>query len=431
VPITLRIDNFDQLPDGGPIEFSAGARGFDIGREQHMDWTLPDPNRVISGHHIQIRFENGAYWLHDVSRNGTMVNGAPGRVQSPYRLNNGDRLQIGHYFVRVTISGGPGDLQPMAQPSYQPAYAPPPPGGDIWGVEAAAAPVDRRQFVDQRRGQRAPDVLEQFLDLPGAGPRRGPAPGYDPGMATSVGLQQVGGSQIYEQRPAGASPFGGTMGGPIGAPSTAFPGQAPMPNPGGFAQPQPQVGPGGGASAFIAQIAQAAGISPQALAGRNQAELAQEIGQILALTTEQLIALLKTRAVAKLIAKSSTRTMLGPANNNPLKFVPEAREAAEIMLSRSRPGYLTAPQAIKEAFDNIKSHEGATFSAMQTALLKLTEEFDPDKIDAEAGGGLNKKAKAWDIFVELWSEKADNSDNGILDAFMKYFAEAYDAASKG
>jgi type VI secretion system FHA domain protein len=206
-------------------------------------------------------------------------------------------------------------------------------------------------------------------------------------------------------------------------------GQMQLPTPGGYAQPA-QAG-GQGASAFIAAIAQAAGISPQALAQRNQAELAQEIGQILALTTEQLIALLKTRAVAKLIAKSSTRTMLGPANNNPLKFVPEAREAAEIMLSRARPGYLTAPQAIKEAFDNIKSHEGATFSAMQTALLKLTEEFAPDSIDEKAGGGLNKKAKAWDIFVELWEEKAENSDNGILDAFMRYFAEAYDAAGKG
>ena len=31
--ITLRIDNFDQLPDGGPIEFTAGPRGFDIGRQ--------------------------------------------------------------------------------------------------------------------------------------------------------------------------------------------------------------------------------------------------------------------------------------------------------------------------------------------------------------------------------------------------------------
>jgi predicted component of type VI protein secretion system len=67
---------------------------------------------------------------------------------------------------------------------------------------------------------------------------------------------------------------------------------------------------------------------------------------------------------------------------------------------------------------------------MQTALLRLTEEFAPDSIDEKAGGGLNKKAKAWDIFVELWAEKADNSDNGILDAFMRYFAEAYDAASK-
>ena len=66
--ITLRIDNFDQLPDGGPVVFTAGPRGFDIGREQHLDWCLPDPDRVVSGHHCQIRYEGGQYLLSDVSR---------------------------------------------------------------------------------------------------------------------------------------------------------------------------------------------------------------------------------------------------------------------------------------------------------------------------------------------------------------------------
>jgi type VI secretion system protein ImpI len=83
VAITLRIDNFDRLPDGGPIEFSAGPRGFDIGRQQHLDWCLPDPDRVVSGLHAQIRYENGAYMLNDVSSNGTFVNGSHDRVKSP------------------------------------------------------------------------------------------------------------------------------------------------------------------------------------------------------------------------------------------------------------------------------------------------------------------------------------------------------------
>ncbi len=104
--ITLRIDNFDQLPDGGPVQFSAGPRGFDIGREQHLDWCLPDPDRVVSGHHAQVRYEGGQYLLNDVSRNGTFVNGSGGRVKSPYLLQHGDRLQIGPYIITVAIGQG-------------------------------------------------------------------------------------------------------------------------------------------------------------------------------------------------------------------------------------------------------------------------------------------------------------------------------------
>ena len=61
--ITLTIDNLDSLPDGGPTRYQTRNRSFEIGREQHLDWTLPDPGRYISGRHCEIRYENDGYWL--------------------------------------------------------------------------------------------------------------------------------------------------------------------------------------------------------------------------------------------------------------------------------------------------------------------------------------------------------------------------------
>ena len=52
--LILAIENFDRLPDGGPVRFQARARGLDIGRDAHLDWTLPDPDRVISSKHCEI-----------------------------------------------------------------------------------------------------------------------------------------------------------------------------------------------------------------------------------------------------------------------------------------------------------------------------------------------------------------------------------------
>ena len=107
--LSLKIENVDQLPDGGPVTYTVDRKGLDIGRDPFMDWTLPDPQRFISGTHCHIRYQDGGYWLHDVSTNGTMVNGAPNRLTEPYKLNSGDRIHIGGYIVAVTIAG---DAQP-------------------------------------------------------------------------------------------------------------------------------------------------------------------------------------------------------------------------------------------------------------------------------------------------------------------------------
>src|SRR3712207_3908491 len=102
--LRLSIENETSLPDGGPLSVTiSGRRGLDIGRDQHLDWTLPDPSRTVSGKHCEIRFHDGGYWVHDVSTNGTYVNGSDRRLQGPHRLRNGDRIEIGHYIIAVSI----------------------------------------------------------------------------------------------------------------------------------------------------------------------------------------------------------------------------------------------------------------------------------------------------------------------------------------
>jgi type VI secretion system protein ImpI len=77
--LTLTIENESSLPDGGPLSVRVtGKRGLDIGRDSHLDWTLPDPTRFISSKHCEVRYRDGGYWLHDVSTNGTLLNGGDG-----------------------------------------------------------------------------------------------------------------------------------------------------------------------------------------------------------------------------------------------------------------------------------------------------------------------------------------------------------------
>ena len=114
--ISLKIDNFDALPDGGPLTYQAHRRGFEIGRE-HRDWTLPDPNMFISGRHCEVRFEKGGYWLYDVSRNGTFLNGSQQRIKSPHLPGQWrpppDRALSGRRLGRLSRRSGRGRCSPF------------------------------------------------------------------------------------------------------------------------------------------------------------------------------------------------------------------------------------------------------------------------------------------------------------------------------
>jgi type VI secretion system protein ImpI len=124
--------------------------------------------------------------------------------------------------------------------------------------------------------------------------------------------------------------------------------------------------------------------------------------------------------------------MIGSVDNNPLKFVPTAEEMLDIMFARRRPGYLDARGSVEDAFRDLKSHELATYAAMQTALAQLLEDLSPEAIEKKvlASTFSSKKSRAWDTFTATWSAREEAHENGMLDVFLAYFSEAYAKASK-
>jgi type VI secretion system protein ImpI len=171
--LTLTIENVANLPDGGPLSVTvSGKRGIDIGRDSHLDWTLPDPTRYISGKHCEVRYKDGGYWLYDVSTNGTMLYGNDSRLNGPHLLRNGDRLVIGHYIVVAAVDG-------EGVPAPAPAFKAQPGNYDnLWTpTEDAAPPVDRSQVMSPREAPAPlrPDFLDWAAEVPqtfeGATPR--------------------------------------------------------------------------------------------------------------------------------------------------------------------------------------------------------------------------------------------------------------------
>jgi len=470
--LTLTIENETSLPDGGPLSVTvSGGRGLDIGRDQHLDWALPDPSRAVSGRHCEIRFRDGAYWLRDISTNGTYVNGGEHRVQSPYRLQNGDRLEIGHYIIAVAIDEEAGQA---------PAAAPPPPYAanpeSLWTPsEEAAPPIPRRDLMPPSH---AKPVHASFIDwaadipAPNAAPAPASAPPAWPAAPTQqpqpqgddfawAPMQPAPTPSIEPlppiptpRRPAASSPpptnpwdepaaeaAPPVEPGPEPAPEiAAAPSSAPAsPPPPAYApDPVPQA-PAMSISAaeFMQRFAKGAGVSPQMLSSQDSGAFAEQLGGLMRLIAEELKALLAARAESKRIARSTNQTMIQAQDNNPLKFSPTVDDALQLIFGQPRSGYLDAKRAFDESFRDLKAHQIKTYSAMQHALKMLVEDLDPQAVAeataSEGGiGGLigSRKAKLWDAYVARWEAKTAPYENGLVDAFMIYFAECYDRGGK-
>ena len=82
-----------------------GVNGGSIGRAPDNDWILPDTKRIVSGHHCEIEYRSGTYWIKDISTNGVFVNDAeePASQKGPVELADGDRLRLGDYEIVVSV----------------------------------------------------------------------------------------------------------------------------------------------------------------------------------------------------------------------------------------------------------------------------------------------------------------------------------------
>jgi type VI secretion system protein ImpI len=445
--LALRIENETTLPDGGPLSIRVeGTRGIDIGRDQYLDWTLPDPSRFISGKHCEIRWMDGAYWLHDVSTNGTFLDGMDGRLKAPHRLSDGDRFSIGHYIIVATVSGG------TAATPEVPASSAPPDYDKLWEpVGEVAPPMDPRQLKASRDLQPVnPDFLDWAVDLPPtrsdpASPQQAPSQWDDAGWAQ--GRPKASHPQPAPAAVAVPSPrrpiwVTGEPNGPwaTSASTEARP-APPRPltthDPSGRDNPPTRALGGDTGTDFLHQIARGAGLPDDTFAARNPTEFAKEVGQLLRLVAENMRQLLDARQEAKRLARSSSQTTVQALDNSPLKFAPTVEEAMRIMFGPPTDSYLDAPNTLAQGFDDLKTHQIKTYSAMQHALKQLLQEFDPANIEKTPVGGRglvgalgSSKARFWETYAARWQARTLGREDGMLDTFMRYFAEYYDRDEK-
>ncbi|WP_458096274.1 type VI secretion system-associated FHA domain protein TagH [Roseomonas sp. WA12] len=459
---------------------------FSIGRGPDNDWILADPDRHLSKRHCQIAFRSGQWVLTDTSSNGTFVNHAPsplGQGQE-WTLRDGDRITLGTFEIEVRLdeharpdtfspfsspfeAGGarggltPGMLDPFAEP------APPPrPFGDRFGTSDGLPGA-----LPDSASLRLPDDFDPLS--PSEDPFPGPTQS-DHAPALDAAFRPPGGSVIPDDwdldLSVGPTPAGGagmpdpfaspvppqrlphTSPPPVAdlpatpmAPSPPFvppPSRAVPPAP-----PQAMVPPAPRAlapaapanasppdlsdSALLAAFLLGTGLGEQTVP--DPAGTLQSAGAAL----RAAVSGLRQALIARASIKGEFRieqTMIRASGNNPLKFSAGDDDALAALLGVGRRNTVAPDVAMADALRDMRLHELATVTAMQTAVRALLARFTPAEIERQAEkGGFSvlpgqRKARAWDAFEAMHAEVtgalADNFDS----VFGKSFAKAYEQA---
>jgi type VI secretion system FHA domain protein len=398
--LTLSIKN-PEAAGGAQNEFKLARRDALIGRSKACDWSLPDDKNYISTRHCQISFRDNAYYLKDISTNGTLLNGATERMTAERKIEPGDVFQIGQYQVAAAFAEGEEETAVEAA-----------------GAQVAKADAAPAFAASTSTWSRSADGTVSASEA--AAPVAPPAPAPAADVRQNSAREQLAGqgSDSNEEEPSEAftqfisandldwarSGFG-----------AASPAAAP-------ADPNDPV------SAFMS----AAGL------GRNDSNLAPadlmaRAGGLVRRLISGMVVMVESRARAK-SQMGAESTSLQVEGNNPIKFARTPEAALKQLLNPKEKGFMEAERAVEDGFYDLQSHQVATLAAIPGSLKATLERFSPGSIKrrAENMGVLTRvipamrDAALWHNYEREFAKVAAESDEAFMEVFAKEFRKYYD-----
>jgi FHA domain-containing protein len=200
--------------------------------------------------------------------------------------------------------------------------------------------------------------------------------------------------------------------------------------------PAPADMPGASAQqeALLRAFLTGAGVPELKMPGGLTPQLMNIFGQLLRESTQGTLDLLLARALTKREVRAEV-TMIVARENNPLKFSPTAEAALAHLLAPQGRGFMTPLRAMKDAYDDLRSHQLGFMAGMQAALSGVLMRFNPEQLERRLTQKsvmdsllpMNRRAKLWDLFAEMYSDISKEAEEDFHALFGKEFLRAYEA----
>lgn len=465
--LTIKVISYKGQPLISPIEAVFDERGGTLGRSPSNHLVLMDNEKVVSGEHATITYENGSYHYSDTSLNGTRVINRNQRIHhDKIRLENDDNLQVGEYHLTLSISGnathrsshhpqpeqdplslsmfdldGPQSREPLMSDilgndglpdrdknisadktsEFHSAFS----NDQGASIEDSFVPPEPIGIAPQEFNSTLPDdlTLDDFF-------------GSDVGSRlTAAGAEgykvQIPGDKRRQDRSApweeGRKDFSELLetSASLGKKAEHTP---PVPSESeqlSVAAQDSRSSHSEVSAELLREFFMAAGVEEIGGYSREEcSKLMRSVGSILRELVDGLLTVLRGRSELKSQLRISMTT-LKPVENNPLKFSPTVEEALKTCLLNKHPGFIDAVDAIHEGYEDIKNHQLAITAGIQASLVSILKRFDPQRFSEKFKEGLilQKKAKCWDEYRQAYRQIVEEA---IEDFFGEVFVRTYE-----
>ena len=426
-----------------------------IGRGDECDWQIDDPDQYVSRKHCVITDEDGILTVIDASTGGVFVDGAttPLGAGNSVALEHQMRLRLGDFVIRVELQGT--TSKQAAPPSAKSNSL-----FDFGTDDSAPSATSKR-----------PDELPpKFGVLPGHSERHGakedkppPKPLHQDGafdldlipQSSKMPKDDVKSASSDRNSFSGGGGYFGNDESEADSTENTAPQQVPKPPPAPWPPievfPEPEnaetpppivqpIAPPPQQSADtrqnpqndIAALYKGMGLDPALAKDATPQEL-EAIGARFKEMVDGVMFLLRTRAEEKVKVRVA-QTIISNADVNPLKFLASSEDAILALIRGRGDSYLPGDKAVTGAYRDLADHQVRTWQALQTALRRMVDRFDPEVIEREIeGAGFLEKlvaggrnAKLWQTYQNRYREIAKAAEEKFLGEVGADFRDAYE-----
>jgi type VI secretion system protein len=433
--ITLKIISYQRLTPGQQTIFQTDLDKISIGRNSDNHWTLPDPQRFMSGTHCWLEDRDGTWFVTDTSTNGVFINGSDQRLikDDSVALDQGDRIRLGDYELEVDLqeyeqlanSSADSSADPFNNDEEDifetPDVSSPATAKELKDVNTPLAQMDSSLLGDSvsiddlyeldgdeeaqevkptlasqggratplRRHFSAPDVAAREPENPLPDQYAANLDAIPDNWDEETGLikSPVATKPPSQEREVADPPDLPAAPDPHETARSVIPEPAPQTR----ATPSRKAAQRINSDSALEAFAAGSGLDLNQLQVENEMEFFQDLGLLLKTMTEGLMQANAAKSQVK-VEFHLEQTMIAATENNPFKFSVSAQEAMTRLFNRSDSAYLSGSIAAAEVIDDINAHQMAVLAGTEAALKSILRRFRPAMLESKFGDGsiLNK-----------------------------------------